>query len=132
MSRADAGRSWIVFGAVFGFLGVAAGAFGAHALRAQLTERYLEAYQTGVRYHLVHALALLLLGALAPRLLPWARRTAGNAFVIGTLIFSGSLYLLAITGVRWFGMITPVGGVALLVGWAALAWGALRGGTLQT
>lgn len=113
-----------------GFVGltaVAAGAFGAHALRGSLTPDLLAIYQTGALYHLVHAVALFgtaLLSrneAVAP--LAFA---AGIAFFVGIVIFSGSLYLLAITGLRWMGAITPIGGVSFMVGWALLIWAGFR------
>jgi uncharacterized membrane protein YgdD (TMEM256/DUF423 family) len=99
---------------------VAAGAFGAHGLRGSLAPDRLEIFETAVRYQLVHALALLAVEVLgAPR--------AGWAFLAGTLVFSGSLYLLVLTGQRWFGAVTPIGGVLLLVGWALLALAAYAG-----
>lgn len=119
-------RLFGTIGAVAGFLGVALGAFGAHALKARLSAADLEIFETAVRYHLVHAVALLALAALAQRLPEGTASVAGWAFSLGILIFSGSLYLLVLTGPRWLGAVTPLGGTALLVGWAALAWGLLR------
>lgn len=119
-------RLFGTIGAVAGFLGVALGAFGAHALKARLPVEDLEIFETAVRYHLVHAVALLALAALAPRLPEGSASLAGWAFSTGILVFSGSLYLLVLTGPRWLGAVTPLGGTALLVGWAALAWGLLR------
>ncbi|MBC7792736.1 MAG: DUF423 domain-containing protein [Clostridia bacterium] len=114
---------FIRIAAVFGFLGVALGAFGAHALKQRLTTEMLAIFQTGVLYHFIHALALLAVGILiAVRGGSQAYDLAGWAFVIGILIFSGSLYALAATGVRVLGAITPLGGIAFLVGWIALAW----------
>jgi uncharacterized membrane protein YgdD (TMEM256/DUF423 family) len=110
---------WIRAGAILGFLGVALGAFGAHGLREKLTALGTSAtYQTAVQYHMYHALALLALG-----LLPVSRAAtvAGWSFLVGALLFSGSLYALSLSGVKALGMITPLGGVAFLVGWAALA-----------
>jgi uncharacterized membrane protein YgdD (TMEM256/DUF423 family) len=135
-------RVFVCVGALFGFLAVAAGAFGAHALRGRIGAEMLAVYQTGARYHLVHALALILVGALLPvcygpegqssRLSLPAGRVAGWSFVVGITIFSGSLYALALSGVRWLGAITPIGGVALLVGWGALAVAGWRGAANQT
>lgn len=119
----------IVIGAVLGFLGVAAGAFGAHGLKEVLEPKMLAVFETGARYHLIHALAIVLLGAVEYRLPPELARRAGQAFLLGVILFSGSLYLLAITGVKWIGIITPIGGIALLAGWAAFAsagWRATR------
>lgn len=119
--RAQAGGGWLVGSGLLGFLGVSAGAFGAHGLRGVLSERLLEVYQTAVFYQLVHALALGLVALLAFTGSggPWPRR-AGVCFVTGTVVFSGSLYLLSLTHVGWLGAITPFGGVLLLCGWLGL------------
>ena len=119
---------WIgLAGAKLGFLGVAAGAFGAHALKHQMVPAMLEVYDTAARYQIVHALALVLtaLGVQQRGLAPW--RAAGWLFVIGTVLFSGSLYALSLTQRGMWGAVTPVGGVCLLVGWACLAIGWWRG-----
>jgi uncharacterized membrane protein YgdD (TMEM256/DUF423 family) len=114
-------KTFLLVGAVFGGLGVALGAFGAHGLRSRLSPEMLAVFETGVRYQMYHALAILLVSALisrldAGRLLP----AAGWAFSGGILLFSGSLYLLALTGVTVLGAITPLGGLAFLVGWGLL------------
>lgn len=119
-------RLFGVLGAALGLLSVALGAFGAHALRSRLTPADLEIFETAVRYHMVHAVVLVALAALSGRIAPGIGTLAGWAFAGGILVFSGSLYLLVLTGPRWLGAITPLGGVALLVGWGALAWGLLR------
>jgi uncharacterized membrane protein YgdD (TMEM256/DUF423 family) len=109
---------------VGGFLGVALGAFGAHALEARLSPDMLAVFETGARYHMYHVLALMAAAWLWSR---WPSRifaTAGWLFVAGILVFSGSLYLLALTGVRALGAVTPLGGLAFLAGWLCLAWGA--------
>lgn len=121
-------RIFGVVGALLGFLGVVLGAFGAHALRTRLTPSDLEIFETAVRYHLVHAVVLVALAALAGRVAPAPATVAGWSLTGGILVFSGSLYLLVLTGPRWLGAVTPLGGTALLVGWAALAWGLLKGG----
>jgi uncharacterized membrane protein YgdD (TMEM256/DUF423 family) len=114
-------RPHLVLGAISGGLAVAAGAFGAHALRAHLDAGALAIWETGARYQMYHALALVVIGAAGERLAgAWARR-AGWCFVAGTVLFSGSLYLLAVTGTSWLGAITPLGGVAFLGGWGCLA-----------
>ena len=114
-------RAFVLAGAILGFLGVLAGAFGAHALRARISLEQLATFETAVRYQMYHALALLAAAWVASRW-PGATATwAGRLFIIGTLLFSGSLYLIALTGVRGFGMITPFGGLALLAGWFCLA-----------
>lgn len=114
-------------GAIAGLTAVALGAFGAHALRAQLDESAMSVYRTAVEYHFYHAVALTTVGALAS-LHPGARELAwaGGAFAVGIVVFSGSLYLLATTGTRWLGAVTPLGGLAFLAGWALLLVAALR------
>jgi uncharacterized membrane protein YgdD (TMEM256/DUF423 family) len=119
-------RVFWILGCLFGLLAVAGGAFGAHALRGRLTPEYLAVFETAVRYQMYHALALL---AVASATVQWPGSTAalaGWSFTAGIVIFSGSLYLLTLTGTRWLGAITPVGGVALLAGWVLLAAAALR------
>jgi uncharacterized membrane protein YgdD (TMEM256/DUF423 family) len=120
-------RTLVAVGALSAMVAVAAGAFGAHGLRGRLTPALLEVFETGARYHMYHALGLLAAGWAAARWPGGAAVTAGWCFVAGTLLFSGSLYLLALTGQRWLGAVTPLGGVAFIVGWLALAWAALRG-----
>lgn len=121
----DLDRTLIAAGAVCAFLGVALGAFGAHGLRKRLSADMLAVFEIGVRYQLYHGLALLAAGAAASRLAPGALAAAGALFVIGTVVFSGSLYVLALNGRKWLGAVTPLGGLALLAGWASLAWAAL-------
>jgi uncharacterized membrane protein YgdD (TMEM256/DUF423 family) len=106
---------------------VALGAFGAHALRGRLSPELLQAFETGHRQHMLHAIGLLAVAWASTRWPGAAVAAAGWLFVIGTLLFSGSLYLLAVTGQRGLGAITPFGGVALLLGWLALAWAAWSG-----
>ena len=121
-------RLFAGLGALSAFLAVAAGAFGAHALRARLSPDLLAVFETAARYQMYHALTLLAVAWMVTRWPgPWPVR-AGWLFVAGTVLFSGSLYALALTGVRWLGAITPLGGAAFLAGWAALAWAALREG----
>lgn len=120
-------RTFWILGCVFGLLAVAAGAFGAHALRARLAPDLLAVFETGARYQMYHALALLAVAWGVERWGTGGTVAAGWAFVVGIVLFSGSLYLLALTGVRWLGAITPLGGVAFLVGWGLLAWAAWRG-----
>jgi uncharacterized membrane protein YgdD (TMEM256/DUF423 family) len=115
----------IAIGALNAALAVAAGAFGAHGLRDRLEPRALEIFETGARYQMYHALAMILAGLLATRL-PGAT-TAGGLFFAGIAIFSGSLYALSLTDVKVLGAITPLGGVAFLAGWAWLAYSAWRG-----
>lgn len=110
---------WIRIAASLGALGVACGAFGAHALRNQLSERMLNAWQTGVLYHLIHALALLSL-ALYARAASHAIATPAVLFTAGIVLFSGSLYAMALTGVTKLGAITPFGGLCLIAGWIAV------------
>jgi uncharacterized membrane protein YgdD (TMEM256/DUF423 family) len=114
-------RVFWILGCTFGLLAVAAGAFGAHALRARLSPEYLAVFETAVRYQMYHALALLAAGWASVQWPGGAAVWAGWLFTAGILIFSGSLYLLTLTGVRWLGAVTPLGGVAFLAGWLALA-----------
>ncbi len=114
------------FGAVFAFLAVAAGAFGAHALRARLAPDRLELFELAARYQMYHALALIAAAWATERFPGGASRASGWLFVIGILIFCGSIYALAFGAPRWFGAITPIGGLSFLVGWALLALAALR------
>jgi uncharacterized membrane protein YgdD (TMEM256/DUF423 family) len=108
---------WRVAG-VTGAVGVLLGAFGAHGLRSMVTDPHLlEVWETGARYHLIHAVALCAVAAH-----PRAPRTAGIAFLIGIVLFSGSLYLMTLTGQRWLGAVTPFGGISFVAGWLALAW----------
>jgi uncharacterized membrane protein YgdD (TMEM256/DUF423 family) len=119
-------RIFWVLGCFFGMLGVAAGAFGAHALRERLPDNMLAIFETGVRYQLYHALALLAVALLLARVPSTAGVVAGWLFTAGIVIFSGSLYVLVLSGVRWLGAITPIGGVAFLAGWLLLAWAGWR------
>ncbi|HSR70722.1 MAG TPA: DUF423 domain-containing protein [Acidobacteriota bacterium] len=119
-------RNLLLAASVLGFLGVAAGAFGAHGLKSRLSQEMLEIFDTGVRYHLLHVLAVLASAWVLDRLQQPSALWAGWLFVAGILIFSGSLYMLSLTGTRWLGAVTPVGGVAFLAGWLCLAWAALR------
>ena len=118
---------FIVLGALSGFVSVAAGAFGAHALRKRLSADLLAVFETGARYQMFHALGLVGVGLLLGRQPSAALGAAGWLFFVGTVLFSGSLYALALSGVRRFGAIAPLGGLALLGGWLALGWAALGG-----
>ena len=120
-------RIFWTIGASLGALGVAGGAFGAHALKARLTPEMLTVFETGVWYQLIHALALLAVGWAGTQWASPAIAAAGWLFVAGILLFSGSLYALSLTGVRVLGAVTPFGGVAFIAGWLALAWGAWQG-----
>lgn len=118
---------WFFFlGALAGGLGVGAGAFGAHALRERLAARSLEIFETAVRYQLVHALALCAAAWAVTRWPGGLSTAAGWLFLAGILLFSGSLYALALGGPRWLGPITPLGGTAFLAGWICLALATLR------
>ena len=127
-SRKLGGMILVALGALSAFLAVALGAFGAHALRDRLAPDLLAVFETGARYHLVHAVAIVVVGFAEARL-P-AVRVSGILFLVGTLLFSGSLYALALTGVRAWGAVTPLGGLAFLVGWAWLAWAAFARASL--
>ncbi len=118
-------RHWLGSGALLAGLGVGLGAFGAHGLKERLSSEMLVIYQTGVFYHLIHALGIMLAALTADRLGLRGGLICGF-FALGVLLFSGSLYVLAISGQRWLGMVTPFGGTAFLVGWGILAFGCFR------
>ncbi len=125
-------RMPLVLGALLVLLAVMAGAFGAHALRGMVTERSLEVFQTGVQYQMIHGLGLILIAILGA--LDVSRRllmTAAGLLVAGVVMFSGSLYLLALTEVRWVGPVTPVGGLCFMVGWVSVVIAGLRQGNDQ-
>jgi uncharacterized membrane protein YgdD (TMEM256/DUF423 family) len=117
-------RLFAVLGALSALVAVGLGAFAAHGLRGHLSDAMLAVFETGVRYHMYHALALLAVGWAAGRWPGLPVLLAGWLFVAGTLVFSGSLYALSTGGPRWLGAVTPVGGFAFLLGWLALAWAA--------
>jgi uncharacterized membrane protein YgdD (TMEM256/DUF423 family) len=123
MTLSPIARQTLLFASLWGFLGVALGAFGAHGLKSQLSPALLLIFETGVKYQIYHALALLGVTLLfptdsAPRALVWASRL----FSLGIVVFSGSLYLLSLTGVRAWGAVTPLGGLAFLSAWGCLAY----------
>ncbi|OKH26068.1 hypothetical protein NIES593_03040 [Hydrococcus rivularis NIES-593] len=116
-------RIFIAIAAILAGLSVAAGAFASHALKAKLTERALEIFETGAKYQMYHALALLLVAILLSRVetVTIPLMVAGYAFIVGIALFCGSLYALSLSGIKWLGAITPLGGIAFLVGWGMLA-----------
>ena len=119
-------RVFFVLGALSAFIGVAAGAFGAHGLKGRMSAEMLSVFEVGVRYQMYHAFALIA-AAWVQATWPSSIVIAGGwLFVIGTILFSGSLYLMSVSGVRWLGAITPLGGLAFLAGWVCIAWGAWR------
>jgi uncharacterized membrane protein YgdD (TMEM256/DUF423 family) len=120
-------RQWLVLGSLSACLSVAAGAFGAHALKGAFSPEALVTWETAARYQMYHALAMLAVGLAAQALRTTSLRVAGLLFLVGTLVFSGSLYALVLTGERWLGAITPIGGLTLMAGWLAFAWAVIRG-----
>lgn len=121
-------KLFLIFGSVFGALSVALGAFASHALQNKLTPRALEIWETGTKYQMYHALALVLVALLLTRLetSPTFLNVAGGAFIAGIVLFSGSLYALSLSSIKILGAVTPLGGVAFLIGWSCLiaaAWG---------
>jgi uncharacterized membrane protein YgdD (TMEM256/DUF423 family) len=120
-------RLFFTIGSLVGFLGVGLGAFGAHALKGRLEADMLATFEIGVRYQMYHALALLAVSWACTRWPGTVLTASGWLFVAGTAIFSGSLYALSLSGMRWLGAITPIGGVALLAGWLCLAWAVWKG-----
>ena len=119
-------RFFTIAGALSALIAVAAGAFGAHALRTRLAPEHLAVFETGARYQMYHALALFAVAWATTRWPSSLTHWAGWLFIFGTVVFSGSLYALALIGVRWLGAITPLGGVALMAGWVCLALAARR------
>lgn len=117
----------IVFAACAGGLAVIMGAFGSHALSSVLSERHMHAYETAVQYQFYHAFAILLVCGLSHRLAPRLNNIALWCFIIGTCLFSGSLYLLTLLNATWLGPITPLGGLALIIGWLVFALAAVKG-----
>jgi uncharacterized membrane protein YgdD (TMEM256/DUF423 family) len=109
-------------GCSFAFIGVAAGAFGAHSLKGRLDPEMLAVFETAVRYQMYHSMGLLLVGLAGLRFPAERLHVSGWLFAAGILLFSGSLYVLALTGAKWLGAITPLGGVAFLGGWGSLGW----------
>jgi len=116
-------KMFLIIASINGFLAVSLGAFAAHGLRERLSPELMNTFQTGVQYHMYHSLALFGIGLLVINYpnatLP---RISGYLFLLGIVLFSGSLYLLSVTGIRWLGAITPLGGVALLAAWGTLFW----------
>ena len=118
---------FLVLAGINCFIAVSLGAFAAHGLKSMLGPDLLATFQTGVQYHMYHSLALLAVGILVLQFpAQTGLRIAGFLFLAGIVIFSGSLYVLALSGIRWLGAITPIGGVAFLAGWALLAWSMLK------
>jgi uncharacterized membrane protein YgdD (TMEM256/DUF423 family) len=119
-------RTFVALGAVLALVAVALGAFGAHGLRATLSAADMATFETAARYQMYHALGLLAVAGVHARWPGTAAAVAGWLFVAGIVVFSGSLYTLVLTGQRWLGAVTPLGGLCFLVGWALLAWTAFR------
>ena len=121
-------KIFLFIGSILAGLSVAGGAFASHALKDRLSDRFLEIFEPGTKYQMYHALALILVALLlnSQENTPITMVGAGYAFIIGILIFSGSLYALSLTGIKWLGAIAPIGGAALIIGWLSLAiaaWG---------
>jgi uncharacterized membrane protein YgdD (TMEM256/DUF423 family) len=119
-------RLFVIIGALSGAIGVAAGAFGAHALRARVEPRLLEVFETGARYQMYHAIAMLAAAWVVTRYPGSLANASGWLFLAGTVLFSGSLYAMTFTGIRALGAITPLGGVCFIAGWGCLALAAMR------
>lgn len=119
-------KTLLIVGSLVLASAVIIGAFGAHALKARLAPDMLQIYQTGVEYHFYHGLGILLIGVIGMQLSHSLIHTAGWVLTLGVLVFSGSLYVLALTGMRWLGAVTPLGGLAFIIGWVLLAIGVYR------
>ena len=122
-------NQWLAVAALNGLISVAAGAFGAHGLREKVSARHLEVFETAARYQMYHAFALVVVAWLVQRGVGPPVSASGWCFLVGIVLFSGSLYALTLTGVDKLGAITPVGGLALIAGWALLAWSAIHAGS---
>jgi uncharacterized membrane protein YgdD (TMEM256/DUF423 family) len=120
-------QTWFAFGCLLMVAGVAAGAFAAHGLKARLSADNLEIWQTAARYHIYHALALLAVAYAAHRWSNGLTTLAGWLFIAGIVLFSGSLYILSVSGIKWLGAVTPLGGLCFLAGWVSLGAAAWRG-----
>ena len=120
-------KFFLLAGSLYGLLGVLIGAFGAHALKSRLeADGRLDTFETAVKYQFYHALALVLLGILMSQYQHKAFAISGYGFLVGVILFSGSLYALSLSGITKFGAVAPVGGVAFIVGWVALFWGVMK------
>jgi uncharacterized membrane protein YgdD (TMEM256/DUF423 family) len=119
-------RFFFAAGSLMAFLAVALGAFAAHALKLRLSPDMLNIFETAVRYHMYHSLGLLAVAWATSRWPQSNAPLAGWSFIFGIIVFSGSLYILSLTGIRWLGAITPIGGISFLIGWAILLWSAAR------
>jgi uncharacterized membrane protein YgdD (TMEM256/DUF423 family) len=117
---------WIVAAAILAGLGVVFGAFAAHALKSTFSAESMAVFETGVRYQMYHALALMMLGVISTRVENWSIKVSGLCFILGTILFSGSLYALTILGNKQFGYVTPFGGVLFILGWLFLAMSVLQ------
>jgi uncharacterized membrane protein YgdD (TMEM256/DUF423 family) len=113
---------FVTLGAINALISVAAGAFGAHGLRNRMAPLLLEIFETAARYQMYHALGLIAVGWVVSQRPSMVANAAGWCLLVGIILFCGSLYIMALTGLRWLGAITPLGGVAFLAGWALLAW----------
>ena len=122
----DKYTTWIITGSIFAALAVLFGAFGAHGLKSRVSAEDLVIFETGVRYQMYHALALLVLGLIAMNSAVYFSSLPFVLFVSGIVIFSGTLYLIPLTGLRWLGAITPIGGTALIAGWISLIYNLIR------
>ncbi len=119
-------RVFLIIGALSACVGVAAGAFAAHGLKSRMSIEMLSVFEVGVRYQMYHAFALLITAWVLSKWPSSLVIAGGWLFIVGTLLFSGSLYLLSVSGIRWLGAITPFGGLAFLAGWICIAWGVWR------
>ena len=120
-------RLFFAFGSGFALIAVITGAFAAHTLKSKLSPDMFQVFEVAVRYQMYHALGLIAVAWAASQWSSQLIAASGWLFVAGIVIFSGSLYILSLTGVRWLGAITPIGGVAFIIGWGCLLWTAIRG-----
>lgn len=119
-------KLFLILGAINGFLAVALGAFGAHGLEGKLSEKALKTWDKAVNYQMFHTMALLITGLLLAKIQNGGMLWAGWMFLVGILLFSGTLYIYSTTGIKTFAMITPIGGVAFLIGWVLLGYAVMK------
>jgi uncharacterized membrane protein YgdD (TMEM256/DUF423 family) len=132
MSARSASQRFLMIGAILGGSGVAAGAFGAHALKEILDAPMLQVFETATRYVMYHAFGLCIVSWAIDRYPEQGLEKTGWLFLLGILLFSGSLYVVSLAGIRWMGAVTPLGGLAFMMGWLLLAWGVWRNASPRT
>jgi len=122
-------KYWIITGSVLMSFAILIGAFGAHSLKDKITTEYLTIFETGVKYHIYHALGIIIVSLCGLQFPSVSLHFSCILFIVGIILFSGSLYILSITEIKWFGAITPIGGISFILGWMLAAYKLYQGGT---